>query len=171
MAYNIIVDYTNTEISYVNGPITVEQAKAFCRAENTSTEQDILFALWIRAARTKIEQYCGISLIPRNIVAVLQAPQGRMELPFGPITSTPTFVDENNTAQVIDLVGLNYKVIVNPIEYTKVTYTAGYANGQVPEELQEAIMLQVAYWWENRGDQDIQGWSNQVIAICQKWKR
>ena len=71
MAYNIIVDYTNTEISYVNGPITVEQAKAFCRAENTSTEQDILFALWIRAARTKIEQYCGISLIPRNIVAVL----------------------------------------------------------------------------------------------------
>jgi hypothetical protein len=161
MAYNIIVDYTNTEISYVNGPITVEQAKAFCRAENTSTEQDVLFALWIRAARTKIEQYCGISLIPRNIVAVLQAPQGRMELPFGPITSTPTFVDENNTAQVI----------VNPIGYTKATYTAGYANGQVPEELQEAIMLQVAYWWENRGDQEVQGWSDQVIAICQKWKR
>jgi hypothetical protein len=94
-----------------------------------------------------------------------------MELPFGPITSTPTFVDENNTAQVIDLVGLNYKVIVNPIGYTKATYTAGYANGQVPEELQEAIMLQVAYWWENRGDQEVQGWSDQVIAICQKWKR
>jgi hypothetical protein len=92
-------------------------------------------------------------------------------LPFGPITSTPTFVDENNTAQVIDLVGLNYKVIVNPIGYTKAIYTAGYANGQVPEELQEAIMLQVAYWWENRGDQEVQGWSDQVIAICQKWKR
>jgi hypothetical protein len=60
---------------------------------------------------------------------------------------------------------------VNPIGYTKATYTAGYANGQVPEELQEAIMLQVAYWWENRGDQEVQGWSDQVIAIVSKWKR
>jgi uncharacterized phiE125 gp8 family phage protein len=171
MAYNIIVDYTNTEVGYVNGPITVARAKAFCRVENTTAEQDIDFALWIRAARTKIEQYCGISLIPRNIVAVLQAPQGMMELPFGPVTSTPTFVDENNTAQVIDLIGLSYKTIKNPIDYTKATYTAGYADGQVPEELQEAILLQVAYWWENRGDQDVQGWSNQVIAIVQKWKR
>jgi len=169
--YNILVDFTNTEVGYVNGPITVARAKAFCRVENTTAEQDIDFALWIRAARTKIEQYCGISLIPRNIVAVLQAPQGMMELPFGPVTSTPTFVDENNTAQVIDLIGLSYKTIKNPIDYTKATYTAGYADGQVPEELQEAIMLQVAYWWENRGDEDVKGWSPQVISICNKWKR
>jgi hypothetical protein len=171
MAYNIIVDYTNTEVGYVNGPITVARAKAFCRVENTTAEQDIDFALWIRAARTKIEQYTGLSLIPRNIVAVLQAPQGMMELPFGPVTNTPTFVDENDTAQEITLIGLNYKVIKDPIGYTKATYTAGFADGQVPEELQEAILLQVAYWWENRGDQDVQGWSNQVIAIVQKWKR
>ena len=74
MAYNIIVDYTNTEVGYINGPITVARAKAFCRVENTTAEQDIDFALWIRAARTKIEQYTGLSLIARNIVAVLQAP-------------------------------------------------------------------------------------------------
>lgn len=171
MAYNIIQDITNIEVGYVNGPVTVAQAKAYCRAENTSAEQDTLFALWIRAARTKIEQYTGLSLIPRNIVAILLNPQGNMELPFGPITSTPTFVDEQGTTQVIDILGLDFKYIPSPIGYTKATYTAGYAEGGCPDELQIAIMMQVCFWWENRGDQPSNAYAPGVIAICQKWKR
>jgi len=172
MSYNLILDYTNIEVGYVNGPITVAQAQAFCRVENTSAQQDVLFALWVRAARTKIEQYTGLSLIPRSIVAVLSAPQGNMELPFGPVTSTPAFVDENAVDQVITVRGLDFKFIVNPIDYTKATYTAGYADGECPEELQQAMLLQVGYWWENRGDQSVgYGWCPEVIAICKKWKR
>lgn len=178
MAYNLLLDWTNTEIGYVNGPITVAQAKSFSRVENTSPEQDQLFALWVRAARTKIEQYTGLSLIPRNIVAVMSAAQTDMELPFGPVTGTPIFVDKQGVAQTITTVGLNFPSIVYPVLYTKATYTAGYADGQCPDELQQAMLLQVCYWWENRGDQSAgtgsqtaTAWCPETIAICQKWKR
>lgn len=171
MAYNIILDYTNTEVGYINGPVTVAQAKAYCRAENTSSEQDTLFALWIRAARTKIEQYTGLSLIPRNIVAILTNPQGNMELPFGPVTNTPTFVDSEGIAQEITTRGLDFLYIPQPVQYTKATYTAGYADGECPEELQIAIMMQVCFWWSNRGDQPSDAYAPGVIAIAQKYKR
>lgn len=172
MAYNNILDYTNVEVGYVNGPITVSQAQAFCRVENTSVGQDELFALWIRAARTKIEQYTGLSLIPRNIVAILTVPQGNMELPFGPVTNIPTFVDTEDVAIYPIVRGLDFPYIVDEVAYTKATYTAGYAEGDVPEELQQAMLLQVCFWWENRGDQSAgYGWCPETIAICQKWKR
>jgi len=171
MAYNIILDYTNVEVGYVNGPVTVAEAKAFCRAENSTAAQDSLFALWIRAARTKIEAYTGLSLIPRNIVAILSNPQGNMELPFGPVTGTPVFVDTEGTVQEITTYGLDFPYVKLPFEYSKATYTAGYDDGDCPEELKIAILMQVCYFWENRGDQPSNAYAPSVIAICQKWKR
>jgi hypothetical protein len=171
MAYNIIYDYTAIEVGYVNGPVTVAEAKAFCRAENSTAAQDNLFALWIRAARTKIEAYTGLSLIPRNIVAILSNPQGNMELPFGPVVSVPVFRDENNVVQEITPQGLDFPYVPLPFDYSKVTYTAGYDTGECPDELKQAILLQVCFWWENRGDQMSNAYAPMVIAICQKWKR
>jgi hypothetical protein len=169
--YNLILDYTNVEVGYVNGPVTVAEAKAFCRAENSTAAQDSLFALWIRAARTKIEAYTGLSLIPRNIVAILSNPQGNMELPFGPVTGTPTFVDSENVAQEITTEGLDFPYVPLPFDYSKVSYTAGYADGECPDELKIAILMQVCYWYENRGDQMSNAYARMVIAICQKYKR
>ncbi len=171
MAYNLLIDSTTIEVSYVNGPITVDEAKAFCRVQNSNAQQDVQFALWVLAARAKVEAYTGLSLIPRNIVAVIQAPQGMYELPFGPVTSIPTFEDEQGSAQSVTLIGLGYPVIKNPIAYTKATYDAGFGDGEVPELLKQAILMQVCYYWENRGDQDVSGYAPGVIAICQKFKR
>lgn len=171
MAYNNILDYTNEEVGYINGPITIAEAQAFCRVENTTEEQDDLFRRWIFAARKKIEDYTGLSLIPRNIVAILTCRQGNMELPFGPVTSTPSFVDTEGVAQEITTRGLDFPYIVDKVEYTKATYTAGYADGECPEELQQAMLLQICFWWENRGDVPSKGWCPETIAICQKWRR
>jgi hypothetical protein len=171
MAYNIIYDYTAIEVGYVNGPVTVAEAKAFCRAENSTAAQDNLFALWIRAARTKIEAYTGLSLIPRNIVAILSNPQGNMELPFGPVTGTPVFLDNQGEVQLITTEGLDFPYVPLPFDYSKVSYTAGYADGECPDELKQAMLLQVCFWWENRGDQMSNAYAPMVIAICQKWKR
>lgn len=169
--YNLILDSTTVEVSYVNGPVTVAEAKAFCRAENSTSAQDSLFALWIRAARAKIEAYTGLSLIPRNIVVELKNPQGNMELPFGPVTSTPVFVDAQGVTQAITTQGLDFPYVPQPFDYSKVTYTAGYAEGECPDELKIAILMQVCYYWENRGDQMGNAYAPGVIAICQKYKR
>lgn len=178
MAYNNILDSTQTKIGYTDYPITVAQAKSFCRAENTTADQDELFALWIRAIFTKVENYTGLSLTPKNIVAVLTVPQGQLELPFGPVTNTPSFVNQQGTAQTIIIYGLNFPSIQYPVIYTKATYTAGYADGAIPDELIEAMLLNIAYYWENRGDQSIgtssqtaTAWCPETIAICQKWRR
>lgn len=178
MAYNNILDHTNTDIGYTAYPITLAQAKEFCRAENTTTAQDALFSMWIRATFTKVENYTGLSLKPKTIVAVLTVPQGQMELPFGPVTNTPTFVDQQGTAQTLITYGLNFPSIQYPVIYTKATYTAGYADGQVPDELIEAMLLDICYFWENRGDQSVgsmlqtaTAWCPETIAICQKWRR
>lgn len=169
--YNLILDSTTVEVSYVNGPVTVAEAKAFCRAENSTSAQDSLFALWIRAARTKIEAYTGLSLIPRNIVVELKNPQGNQELPFGPVTGTPVFVDAQGVTQAITTQGLDFPYVPLPFDYSKVTYTAGYAEGECPDELKIAILMQVCYYWENRGDQMGNAYAPGVIAICQKYKR
>jgi len=172
MAYNMVLDWTNIEVSYINGPVTVARAQAFCRVENTTAAQDVDFAMWVRAARTKIEQYTGLSLIPRTIVAILTNPQGNIELPFGPVTGTPAFVDTEGVSMTVETRGIKFLYIPEPLEYTKATYLAGYADGACPDELIEAMLLQICYWWENRGDETgVLGWSPQVITICQKWKR
>jgi hypothetical protein len=91
---------------------------------------------------------------------------------LGPVTGTPTFVDEQLVEQTITTRGLDFPFIVNPVSYTKATYTAGYADGECPEELQQAMLLQICYWWENRGDQSAgYGWCPETIVICKKWKR
>jgi hypothetical protein len=169
--YNLTKDFTAIEVAYVNGPVTVAEAKAFCRAENSTAVQDNLFALWIRAARTKVEAYTGLSLIPRNITAVLSNPQGNMELPFGPVVSVPVFRDENNVVQEITTQGLDFPYVPLPFEYSKVSYTAGYADGECPDELKQAILLQVCFWWENRGDSMSNAYAPMVIALAQKYKR
>lgn len=179
MAYNQIIDSTQISIAYTEYPITVAQAKDYCRVDgDTTDEQDALFAMWIRLAFTKVENYTGISLTPKNIVAILSAPQGMMELPFGPVTNTPTFVDAQGVAMTVYLQGLQYKSIVYCTDYTKATYTAGYADGEIPDELIEAMYLIINYYYENRGDVEPtsglgagKGWVPQAIAICQKWKR
>lgn len=178
MPYNIIEDSTRTPIGYTPYPISLAAAKDYCRVENTTTAQDELFSLWIRMAFTKVENYTGLSLNPKTIVAVLSGPQGNFELPWGPVTGTPTFVDRQNTAQTFSLVGLNFPSILEPFVYTKATYTAGYADGECPDELILAMYLLIDFYYENRGDVSpdagfsaAQGWPPQAIAICQKWRR
>jgi hypothetical protein len=80
-------------------------------------------------------------------------------------------IDENNVVQEITTQGLDFPFVPLPFDYSKVTYTAGYDTGECPDELKQAILVQVCFWWENRGDQMSNAYAPMVIAICQKYKR
>jgi hypothetical protein len=73
--------------------------------------------------------------------------------------------------QEITTQGLDFPYVPLPFDYSKVTYTAGYDAGECPDELKQAILLQVCFWWENRGDQMSNAYAPMVIAIAQKYKR
>ena len=170
MAYNYVIDETITEVSYPTEPVTVEQAKTYARVDVTSAAQDVLFGLWITAARQAIEQMTGLSLISKSIVAIISNWQGGMELPYGPVTGTISWLDFNGNVPTVITEGNQFPRIPIPCGYLKATYTAGYTDN-VPTELKIAILNQVTSWYENRGDEATANMPASVVTICQKYSR
>lgn len=101
----------------------------------------------ITTARIMCEQYTNTSIITRTIVADINNANGGFILPYGPVTSTPTAVDWQGTS--LTLVW-NFSQIQTPYGRMTVTYEAGVTNTSV---YKTAIMQQVLFLYENRGDE------------------
>jgi len=171
MAYNYVIDETITEVGYLTEPVSVDEAKAYARVEATSVAQDALFALWISSARQIIEQMTGLSLVPKSIVAEISNWQGNMEVPYGPVSNTITWLDANGNVPTVILEGNKFPRVTVPIGYLKATYLAGYTNDSIPRELKIAILNQIVSWYENRGDEATLNMPASVVTICQKYSR
>ena len=141
-------------------PITLAQAKSQLKIDFT-TDDTLLTAL-ISAARSQIEQYTGISLVEREVITLCKLTGDNwFELPYGPVVGTPlvsTVSIGGSTPETLtdfDIVGTDFKLVCpgdNTIEYPfLITYDTGYTN--VPDGLKEAILHQVAYLYEHRGDE------------------
>lgn len=172
--YNLVIDHTNTVIGYGQEPVSIDNAKAYCRVDPgiSNPAQDQLFAYWITAARQAIEHNTGLSLVPKSVVAYLQNPQGNMELPFGPVTSTPVYLDQGSNVITFSQVnGSQFPSIVDTFDYCQASYQAGYTNDNIPDEIRIAILNQVVSWYENRGDEAIANMPASVLSICQKYSR
>jgi len=153
---NQVIDYTATETGYIE-PVTVELAKKWCRALTGDTEND-LFALLIVAARNAIEKFTGLSLVEKNIEATMLLPEAMFELPYGPVIDTPVFVDFEGGSINVQLIGLDFpKVQYYYNSNITATYNAGYNSDNIPAELKTAILYQINFMYENRGDQNDTG--------------
>lgn len=126
-------------------PVTLAEVLAWSKIDQ-NTDNSLITAL-ITTARIMCEQYTNTSLITRTIVADINNANGGFILPYGPVTNTPTAVDWQSTA--LTLVW-NFSQIQTPYGRMSVTYTAGFTT--VPEVYKTAIMQQVLYLYENRGD-------------------
>ena len=126
-------------------PVTLVDMLAWGEVDQ-NTDDSLISAL-ITTARIMCEQYTNTSIITRTIVADINNANGGFILPYGPVTNTPTAVDWQNDA--ITLVW-NFRQIQTPYGRMAVTYTAGFT--AVPEVYKTAIMQQVLYLNEHRGD-------------------
>ncbi len=126
-------------------PVTLVDMLAWGKIDQ-NTDNSLISAL-ITTARIMCEQYTNTSIITRTIVADINNANGGFILPYGPVTNTPTAVDWQNDA--ITLVW-NFSQIQTPYGRMAVTYTAGFVT--VPEVYKTAIMQQVLYLYEHRGD-------------------
>lgn len=168
-----VIDFTLTEDGYYSEePVSVELAKQYCRILTGNLENDLV-GLFIQSARRAVEQVTGLSLVPKSAEVMMICPQEGFEIPFGPVTSDITFVDIDSQSSSQSTIGFDFPKTRYPYNVvTTATYTCGYPEGQVPPELKNAILFQVSFLYENRGDNsDTAQLCPAAWKICQKYSR
>lgn len=172
MSYsNYIIDFTLTPTGTIVEPVTLAEAKTYCRV--TTTADDAQIELMIRSAREAVEAATGLSLIPKGAVVWFSNFNGKFELPFGPmVTFTSLITEAGNTldATGYTLIGGQFPTLQRPTYANlKATYSVGYTS--VPSDLKLAILDQVSYDYENRGLDSDTGICNKTWKACQRWTR
>jgi len=156
-------------------PVSLAEAKAHLRIDGAS--EDALLARLIASGRRHVETATGLALIAQGWSHFLDCwPRGPVvELPVAPVMAIEEVVvfGEDGDASPLDpshyyayTVGRRARLVLrrdrrwpppgrvaNGIEI-KVTAGFGESPGDVPEGLANAILRLVAYWYENRGDDD-----------------
>lgn len=157
MNYNAVLDVKLTEASTPTEPVTLEEAKEWCKIELAITEEDSLITELIKTARLQVEGFLNISLVDKTVEAHLNNSLGGVELPYQPIKDFTLLKDEDETTLTTDeykLQGVFFKTIKSPCDaYLIANYTTGYSNtNPLPKQFKTAVLQQVAYLYENRGD-------------------
>ncbi len=159
--FNALLDKQFNDGS-VTEPVTRTEAIAYCKINASAAIADVpLIDYLITTARQQCEDFTGLSIIPRTVTAVINNSCGGIFLHYCPFISLTSIKDEDGDA--ID--PANYKIsgtmfpqLIYP-RWNRMTlvYTAGYGSTEwpLPQEIKTAILAQVFYLYENRGDQAI----------------
>lgn len=136
-------------------PVTLAQAKVQCRID--FTDDDTFVTQLITQCRRMVEAATGISLVAKTVVATMDL-LTEIEIPYGPVISITSFVDKNGNAITTDqyeLTGSLFKRL-NPTNFlfykSVLTYSAGYGSNQVEPDLCLAILNEIAFRYEQRGE-------------------
>jgi len=141
IAFNAV---TNVKFSEENDSewITLDEAKNWLRVD--VTDDDTLITMLISAARGVCENYANLSFINRNVKAKIHNGLGDITLPFGPVIGDVIYKDMDGNALVISNLNEPYDG-----DFTA-EYNAGFT--ALPANYKIAILCQIAYMYENRGD-------------------
>jgi uncharacterized phiE125 gp8 family phage protein len=143
-------------------PATLQEAKD--KLVIDYSDHDSKLNALITVARQRIEAMCNISLVPKSVSMYVFLEAGELfELPYGPTGSVTSVakLDGNDDEEtlVLDtdyrLIGENdaFKILKSYYEGTHIVeYEVGYTS--VPESLKEAVLAQVAWWYQNPGDEN-----------------
>lgn len=182
MLYNLLIDWQDqTAESGITEPVTVSEMKNYLRlegfidsSESLSSEfndDDVLIADLIRSARERIEEFTGLSLIPKTIEIEFTNLNGNFEIPFGPVNAINYLKDDEGDSISTDdySTSFNLRVLKYP-HWPEMTmsYEAGYV--VLPKGLKEAIMKEVAYRYINRGDENSEPISREAMNIASSYK-
>ena len=158
----------------VNEPVTLVEAKAYLRVDNT--DEDTLIGTLITAARQWVESYLDRALILRQLVLRLDTFPVEIELPQPPLSTfgtttavSVTYTLETGTTATLSsseyridrtstpgVLRQNYSGSwpghLNDYNSIAVTYWAGYGSdeGDIPPAIKNAILLMVGHLFENR---------------------
>jgi uncharacterized phiE125 gp8 family phage protein len=161
-AYNAVLDHLFTEIDTVE-PVTLTDVKQHLNmvfdtaGSEEFTDDDSYLTKLITRVRALIEKATGLSLVGKTVQAMLRNEKGDIELPFGPVRDDSTYLVVDNEEVTLDesdykLVGLQFKKLKYPrYDEIYVTYQVGYTADNIPHDLKQAILEEIAFRYENRG--------------------
>jgi uncharacterized phiE125 gp8 family phage protein len=143
-------------------PVSLTTAKAHLRVLHDA--EDSLICSYIRTAREWVEGYSGHILVRRAMTQEFNGFSSYLELFYRPVVDDPTvaYVDADGAPQELTEYAQTtgrypYRIYPDEIPSIEdnstvtVTYTAGYAEGEEPQRLVQAILVLVAGMHANRG--------------------
>ena len=173
---NTIKDIKNRQAESITEPVTLSQVKEWLIIDTVNTDDDALLTRLITEVRQAIEKKTKLSLVALTVTVTVDLVR-EFKLPHGPIRGITAVIyrkgtnsngtPDNETLTVEDYTtdGEDFKVLKS--KYCgrhKLSYTAGFGadeeiayNNPIPEDLQKAILSQIAFAYENRGDSNTVG--------------
>jgi uncharacterized phiE125 gp8 family phage protein len=174
--YNAVLPggYQN-EAEPVTEPVTVAEVKEELQID--FTDHDTYLGKLITRMRRAMERYCGISMVPKEVVAFLKNEMGNIELPHGPaIAGTISLTDINATELVTGSYYLRSEndgiYLETKYDWVRANYDAGYGavGNELPEDMKDALIRIVAHVFTHRADEGID--TNEVIKkFAHQFKR
>lgn len=157
---------TVVTVTPASEPVTLAEAKAQCRVDGSDSDTEL--NIYILAARTFVEEYCGIKLVSQTVLMQAHSFCDLIDLPTAPLISVTSvkYLDADGVEQTLD--AAVYEVVNTGLEpqirrkvgqvwptiricvsdAVRVTAVVGYAT--VPEPIRAAIMLIISSWFDNR---------------------
>lgn len=150
-------------------PITLDQLKLQCRIDGT--DEDLLLAIIIQAARAKAENYTGTAIISQVWEQTLDAwPEAEIELLKPPVTAitSVTYRDAEGATQILSNALYTLDAATFPgwllpqVDVTwpdtdgsasaiAIRYTTGYADAaSIPADMRAWLLLTAAYLYAQR---------------------
>lgn len=134
-----------TPISTTPDVITTEDAKEYCRVD--FTEDDSLFQQLIASSRERLQRYTCRVFLKSNCVAIYAQECGGDRI----LLSYSDSIVLDGSSPYTGLL-LGESIIKTEDQEVVLEYEAGYVPGSIPEWMQQAVLIDVAYRYENRGD-------------------
>lgn len=176
---NNLIDIRITELS-VTEPLTLTEVKTHLHL--TDSDNDTELTSLITQCRRAIENYCNISLVYKRILLIADL-EREWELPLGPVIgiesiqqgigvtgSAPNAYQTKEDGFIVD--GLDFLKFTPAgcVRY-KLQYTVGMS--PVPDDLKLAILNELAYRYEHKGEEfdkkDIN--DTEAIGLALPYKR
>jgi uncharacterized phiE125 gp8 family phage protein len=172
VTFNAVLDVQFNDPDPVIEPVTLEEALNHCLIDDLGQDNAIVEA-FITTAREMCEDYTGVGFINRNVEAVVNNSAGSIYLPYGPVGEINEIMDiDENIIPDTDykVTGPKFKQLSYPKRsWLSVNYEAGYID--LPKVLKTAILMQVAYLYEHRGDEQTGQFSPDAKALLNPHKR
>lgn len=165
MRYKLI----NTSVS-ITEPVSLAEAKAHLRIDHS--DDDAYITALISVARQQAESLCNRVIAEQTFTVTYDQFSNLIRLPVDPVSSVDTFsyIDQNGDTQILvadtdyHFSNLPFEPVLVPpysswwpfagsgYEKVSIAFTAGWADGEVPLSIKQAIMIILGTLYCDRKD-------------------